>query len=267
MCELFALSANAPVDVLLSLSALARHGGDTGPHRDGWGAAFSDGKDFRIFKEASPAWNSPWIECLATHPVRSRTVVAHIRHATRGAIACENTQPFMRELRGLARVFAHNGDLGEARPDADDPAQRYIPVGDTDSEAAFCGLLNAAATGPASRLPFELFEQFTSAARDKGPANIIYAEHDRLLVHADRRKQANGAIEPPGLWMLGRSCVSSSRQSSPVTVGSSDKTIVVLLASVPLTSEEWVPLSRGTTVEIANGIVTQISDPNANVVP
>ena len=128
-------------------------------------------------------------------PVRSRTVVAHIRHATRGAIACENTQPFTRELRGLSRVFAHNGDLGEAKPAVDDPVQRYAPVGDTNSEAAFCELLNSAATEPAARLPFEIFERFTTAARDKGPANFIYAEHDRLLVHADRRKQANGAID------------------------------------------------------------------------
>ena len=257
MCELFALSANSPVDVLLSLSALARHGGDTGPHRDGWGAAFGDGKDFRIFKEAAPAWTSPWIECLATHPVRSPTVVAHIRHATRGAIACENTQPFMRELHGLARVFAHNGDLGAAGPAPDGSNQRYMPIGDTDSEAAFCSLLNAASVETAARLSLDVFERFASGARDKGPANIIYAEHDRLLVHADRRKQTSGAIEPPGLWMLGRSCTRTPPPPSPVNVDVSAETVVVLFASVPLTDEEWVPVERGTIIEITNGHITR----------
>jgi glutamine amidotransferase len=259
VCELFALSANAPVDVLLSLSALARHGGDTGPHRDGWGAAFADGKDFRIFKEAAPASTSPWIQCLATHPVRSRTVVAHIRHATRGAISSENTQPFARELKGLTCVFAHNGDLGETDLQVEMATRRYMPVGDTDSEAAFCALLNAAIGGPSPKLDFEEFERFAKAARDKGPANFIYAESDRLLIHADRRKQASGAIEPPGLWMLGRDCAPTPPQPSPVTVGYSQQTTVVLLASVPLTDEIWIPLDRGTVVEVSGGRVTRTS--------
>jgi predicted glutamine amidotransferase len=40
MCELLAMSARFPTTVHLSMTELARHGGDTGPHRDGWGDAF-----------------------------------------------------------------------------------------------------------------------------------------------------------------------------------------------------------------------------------
>ncbi|MBP6012110.1 MAG: class II glutamine amidotransferase [Alphaproteobacteria bacterium] len=257
MCELFALSANATVDVKLSLGALARHGGGTGPHRDGWGVAFGDGKDFRLFKEAGPAWNSPLIECLAAHPVRSRTVLAHIRHATRGPVAAENTQPFVRELGGMLRVFAHNGNLGAADPADASRVPRFMPVGETDSEAAFCSLLNEATGEPAKPLPFELFARFAKRARDKGPANFIYAEPGRLLVHADRRTQASGAIEPPGLWMLGRSCMAEPPPASPVTVGATADTVVALFASVPLTGEAWVPIERGTIIEAANGHVAR----------
>ena len=42
------------------------------------------------------------------HEVRSRTFLAHIRHATAGQPTIENTHPF--EQRG--RLFAHNGVVG-----------------------------------------------------------------------------------------------------------------------------------------------------------
>ncbi|MNQ76090.1 hypothetical protein D3C85_909100 [compost metagenome] len=44
----------------------------------------------------------------------------------------------MRELWGRNWCFAHNGQLAGLQPLAD----FYRPVGDTDSEAAFCDLLN-----------------------------------------------------------------------------------------------------------------------------
>jgi predicted glutamine amidotransferase len=37
MCELLAMSARFPATIRLSFEELSRHGGDTGPHSDGWG--------------------------------------------------------------------------------------------------------------------------------------------------------------------------------------------------------------------------------------
>ncbi len=50
MCALLALSANAPVDIKLSLSVLARHGGGTGIHADDWGVAYFQGPDVQVFR-------------------------------------------------------------------------------------------------------------------------------------------------------------------------------------------------------------------------
>jgi len=255
MCELFALSASEPVDVKLSLSELARHGGDTDHHRDGWGVAFGDGRDFRVFKEAEAAATSPLIRCLADHPVRARTVVAHIRHATQGAIAAENTQPFMRELGGVIRVLAHNGDLGSRAAWAHTGA-RFQAAGDTDSEAAFCALLDdAVARGESGPLGLDAFAAFARRAREVGPANLIYAEPERLLVHADRRKQRDGTITPPGLWMLCRQCTASPTRGAAFEIATAAETKVVLFASVPLTGEAWRPLERGRVLEVADGEV------------
>ena len=50
MCELFAMSSRHPATVTLSLSELLRHGGDTGPHADGWGIAYYEGGDARLVR-------------------------------------------------------------------------------------------------------------------------------------------------------------------------------------------------------------------------
>ena len=68
MCELLAVSASAPVDVKVSLTTLARHGGETDKHHDGWGVAFLDGRDARTIREPFPAAASPWIGCIASTP-------------------------------------------------------------------------------------------------------------------------------------------------------------------------------------------------------
>ena len=128
MCELFALSASVPVDIRLSLKELARHGGQTGVHADGWGVAFLDGRDAHVFREPEAAARSPWIACLQSHAVQSSTVLAHIRHATLGAISLANTQPFTRELWGQIHAFAHNGHLGNLVGEKIQQA-RYQPIG------------------------------------------------------------------------------------------------------------------------------------------
>ena len=49
MCELLGMSANVPTDIVFSFTGLMQRGGRTGPHRDGWGIAFYEG---RVLKQA-----------------------------------------------------------------------------------------------------------------------------------------------------------------------------------------------------------------------
>ena len=85
MCELFGLSSNIPVTAKLSLETFARHGGDTGPHRDGWGIAYFEDRDARLIKEAGPAAGSEWVEFIGRQKLNSKIILSHIRLATRGA--------------------------------------------------------------------------------------------------------------------------------------------------------------------------------------
>ena len=58
MCELFALSSSAPTNVHFSLDEFSRHGGCTGPHKDGWGIAYYSQGDVKLVREPLPASDS-----------------------------------------------------------------------------------------------------------------------------------------------------------------------------------------------------------------
>lgn len=138
MCELLGMSANVPTDICFSFTGLMQRGGRTGPHRDGWGITFYEGKGFRTFKDPKPSCESQIAELVQNYPIKSRAVVSHIRQANRGGVNLENTHPFTRELWGRYWTFAHNGQLSGFQ---DLHTGRHRPVGETDSELAFCWLL------------------------------------------------------------------------------------------------------------------------------
>jgi len=139
MCELLGMECNVPTDIVFSFSGLALRGGKKGPHGDGWGLALYEGKAARTFLEPSAASNSPLASYVKSNPIKTLLAIAHVRKKTRGRVALENTHPFVRELWGRHFVFAHNGTVKNV-----DNLElgRFKPIGDTDSEIAFCALLH-----------------------------------------------------------------------------------------------------------------------------
>jgi predicted glutamine amidotransferase len=138
MCQLLGMNCNTPTDVTFSFAGFAQRGGRTDHHADGWGIAFFEGLGLRHFVDHQPACESPVAELIRRYPIKSRHVIAHIRKATQGEIALQNCHPFVRELWGRYWVFAHNGDLQDFHPRLH---ANFRPVGSTDSERAFCWLL------------------------------------------------------------------------------------------------------------------------------
>ena len=138
MCQLLGMNCNVPTDIVFSFTGFATRGGRTDIHNDGWGIAFFEGAGVRHFVDYQAAIASPIADLIKNCPIKSKNVIAHIRKATQGRIALENCHPFVRELWGRYWVFAHNGDLKNFMPP---PGGPYRPVGTTDSERAFCYLL------------------------------------------------------------------------------------------------------------------------------
>ena len=260
MCELFAMSAHLPTTVRLSLDELARHGGGTGPHRDGWGLGFVQEGDALVIREPSAASESACLAFLQRQELRSSLVVAHVRKATQGPRLLRNTQPFARELGGKVHLFAHNGMLTGIEDDPRFSTDRFRRIGDTDSEQAFCSLVERLAPVWAGGLPslearLAVVTAFAEEVRDLGPANFIYTDGDAIFAHGHRRKQLSGAVEPPGLYVLCRTCAAGA-DGVPlvgVTLGQAEQQHVALFASVPLSEERWEALAEGETVVLRDG--------------
>ena len=139
MCELLGMSANVPTDICFSFTGLMQRGGRTGPHVDGWGIAFYEGRGYRVFRDRMPSAESQVADLIRSYSIRSHVVICHVRQANRGSVCLENTHPFSRELWGRNWTFAHNGQLRGHRKLK---CENYRPVGTTDSERAFCWLLD-----------------------------------------------------------------------------------------------------------------------------
>ena len=144
MCQLLGMNANTPTDVMFSFTGFATRAEE---HKDGFGIAFFEGAGVRLLVDAQSARTSPVAEMVRRFPISSENIVAHIRKATQGRVALENTHPFVRELWGRYWVFAHNGDLKDFAPRLHGA---FRPVGKTDSERAFCWLMQELAKAHAS---------------------------------------------------------------------------------------------------------------------
>ncbi len=260
MCELLGLSARLPTRLTFSLEVFAAHGGATDHHRDGWGMAFFEEGDARLFREPHPAAASPLVRFLERCGPASTLVVSHIRRATAGRVRLADTHPFARELGGRLHVFAHNGRLdGIARRLP--LTGRFRPIGATDSEHAFCALLERlapvwAAGAPEVEARTAAVTAFARTLRALGPANFLYADGELLFVHGHRRRQHDGRLAPPGLWLLERRCVEPSARTEGAGVGiHGESQELVLAASVPLSDEPWRPLAEGELVVLRGGRV------------
>jgi predicted glutamine amidotransferase len=138
MCQLLGMNCNVPTDICFSFEGFSARGGQTDHHIDGWGIAFFEGKGCRIFLDDKPSVESPIADFVRRYPIHSTHVIAHIRKATQGEVVLENCHPFRRELWGRYWVFAHNGNLPDFEPEN---LGFYQAVGNTDSEKAFCMML------------------------------------------------------------------------------------------------------------------------------
>ena len=89
MCQLLGMNANTPTDVMFSFTGFATRAEE---HKDGFGIAFFEDKGVRLFVDSHSARESPVAEMVRRYPIKSENIVAHIRKATQGRVALENTQ-------------------------------------------------------------------------------------------------------------------------------------------------------------------------------
>ncbi len=239
MCQLLGMNANTPTDLVFSFTGFATRAVE---HKDGFGIAFFEGRGLRHFIDAAPATTSPVAAMVRGYPIRSRHVIAHIRKATQGEVTLENCHPFVRELWGRYWVFAHNGDLKDYAPRLHGS---FHPVGHTDSERAFCWLMQELAKSHASvpsiqELTLTLRELVPQIAKH-GTFNCLLSNGEALWAHASTNLYHVVRQHPFGSATLRDEdlSVNFAEHAAP-----GDRVAVVVTA--PLTTDEvWTPFAPG----------------------
>ena len=185
MCQLLGLNANTPTDIVFSFTGFSTRAQE---HADGFGIAFFEQRGVRLFVDSASARLSPVADMVRKYPIRSRNIISHIRKATRGPVALQNTHPFVRELWGRYWVFAHNGTLADYAPRLH---ASFRPVGETDSERAFCWLMQELAKAHADVPPVD---ELTATLRElvppvaaHGSFNFMLSNGEALWAHGSTR--------------------------------------------------------------------------------
>jgi len=239
MCQLLGLNANTPTDLLFSFTGFATR---AVVHRDGFGIGFFEGVGLRLFVDDQSARESPVARMIQTYPIKSRNIIAHIRKATQGRVALENTHPFQRELWGRYWLFAHNGNLVDFHPKLH---ASFRPVGDTDSERAFCWLMQELAKNHASMptieaLTLTLAELVPQIARH-GSFNFLLSQGDALWAHCATRLHYVLRQHPFDTAEL-----QDEDLRIDFAAHTTDRDRVAVVVTEPLTrNEAWMPLQPG----------------------
>jgi glutamine amidotransferase len=170
--------------------------------------------------------------------------IAHIRKRTRGPVALANTHPFHRELWGRAWVFAHNGTVRGIKKKK---LGRFRPIGTTDSEHAFCWMLEAL------RAEFRDYPRSTSALREAvahlgsrvavhGTFNFVLGDGQDLYARCDTRLCYIVRQAP-----FGRATLRDEDLSVDFSAVTTPRDRVAVIATTPLTRDEvWTHGVPGT---------------------
>jgi len=252
MCQLLGMNANTPTDLMFSFTGFARRAEE---HKDGFGIAFFEDAGVRLFVDAQSAGSSPLAEMVRRYPIRSSNIIAHIRKATQGRVALENTHPFQRELWGRYWVFAHNGDLKNFAPRLHGA---FHPVGSTDSELAFCWLMQELAKAHAAMPSLAELSQTLAELMPRvaahGNFNVVLSNGQALWAHCSTHLHYLVRQHPFQRAKL---------QDEDISVDFAEVTTqadrVAVIVTEPLTQDEtWLAFAPGELKLFVDGAVLAI---------
>lgn len=252
MCQLLGMNCNVLTDICFSFEGFQARGGKTDIHQDGWGIGFFEDGGSRLFLDTKPSCESAVADLVRHYPIYSLNTIAHIRKATHGKIELKNTHPFQRELWGNYWVYAHNGELKNFSPTL---SGRFQPVGDTDSELAFCYLLDTLAQRFHSKRPTlrQLHAALVGISEEIsnfGMFNYLLSDGTILFAHCTT-----------SLYYLVREAPFSKAHliDEDISIDFTEVTTpsdrVTVIASEPLTDNEtWIKLKEGELILFKDGL-------------
>lgn len=267
MCDLLGLSFNTPVTAKISFDVFQQRG-TVNP--DGWGVAFYQDGRVQIIKETEPAVDSGLFDFMERYP-QSQTFITHVRRSTRGVRSYLNTHPFYRLLfSGSTKheyAFAHNGTLTQQEKLE---LSKFSPIGETDSERAFCFILDAISERKVAEWNIDDYRFVENLLRDindsQNTLNCIFSDGEHLFCYSDKNDHNNG------LRFVKQShpyrkveLVSPDDKLGQIDIQSDSKKIPqtgYIVSTRILTKELWTEFDRGELIVFKQG---EIVYPNERV--
>ena len=253
MRQLLGMLANGPTDAEFSVTGLIERGGGSDIHRDGCGIAFYRGRGVQEFRDPQLGIESDIARLASRSGIKSTLLISHIRRANIGRVSVENTHPFVRELWGNYWTFAHNRQLRGAKKNL--RLGRSQPVGSTDSEHAFCWLLDrievAFATRPKSAKTLcRLIDKLIREERVFSVFNFLMSDSRYLYAHCSTSIHWLTRQAP----FFGSARLKDLEMSVDFSRETSDSDEMTIIATDPLTSNEhWHRMESGQIAIWKNG--------------
>ena len=252
MTQLFGINSEDEIDLSFSFK-MASSFEEKSP--DGWGYAFYHQGQWQSFKESLEMDKILRLDVktMSPHVFQSNMFLSHVRYATLGKVTYENTHPFDRELFDSQWYFAHHGHLRLYRHIVDS-MEYFKPMGDTDSETAFCIILeNLREFG---RIPNEkeLAKSIQKTAKElakQGGLNFLLT--DGRLMHAfysGYKTMYFTTLRPP----FDEKIIAETDRIKMIIDTKDVSTPISLIASKPILDEaDWIEFEIGTLYSFKNG--------------
>ncbi|MEX2114294.1 MAG: class II glutamine amidotransferase, partial [Pirellulales bacterium] len=263
MCELMGLCFAAPVSADFSIREFAKRDEQ---NADGWGLAWYPDRSAAIVKEPISWRASKHTQFLADyHAIRSALYIAHVRHKTVGGDATHaDTHPFTRELDGRDYCFAHNGTLLDLSVDG--RAARYHPLGHTDSERAFCQLLDALSRRNGNLRDedgWQWLAEYLQMLNRHGRLNCLLSDGEALFCYRDTAGYKN--LTWRAVDVYGPEVRRFEDSEVQIDLDGQSSNHGVLVASNPLSSAGWENFRPGELIVLRGGELQFSSHGNAGV--
>lgn len=253
MCEILALSFNQAVSPTFSFDNFMVRS-NWQPH--GWGLAWYDGPEAHVIKspgQASLSATTRWLQ--QSEHVKSKIILSHLRYATHGAHRTENTHPFDKQFDRKRWTFMHNGTLHNYQQGL--RLRYFFPMGATDSEHAFCYLLDRIrmerkASG--GFMPdFDSIENILKEINTYGKFNAVFSDGTTLYVYRDQHGY-NGLNMAQRQWPFG--AITGLDNHAQVDLGAVKNPEVygfIISSHAQTNGEKWLPLEPGRLSVFRNG--------------
>ena len=253
MCELLGMSFSKPVTPSISFLGFRQRGEQ---HPDGWGIAFYPDNSVQVIKEPIKAGSSVLSDFIKDYTgLASRIIIAHIRKASVGSNFHRNTHPFQREVAGKDYVMAHNGTLRDYKTELG--LTYFNPVGETDSEHAFCYLIDRVLKNRIvkwEKSDFVWLLGVLSKINRFGTFNVLFSDGELLFAYRDKdgKRELNFVQRGPPygkIKLLDRDFeIDLGKDQDQEKVG-------CIIATSPLTDEKWESFEKGELIVFREGYI------------